>query len=77
VVITMFYNDHEPSHFHARYGTHKAIIALESLKVIAGSLPPRVMGLVLEWVMLHRDELNANWNRARAKEPLATIAPLE
>ena len=77
VVITMFYNDHEPAHFHARYGTQKAIISLDSLNVLAGSLPPRVMGLVLEWVVMHRAELQDNWSRAKAKQPLLSIAPLE
>jgi len=49
IIVTMYYNDHEPPHFHARYGEHQAIIALESLRVIDGALPPRVLGLVLEW----------------------------
>lgn len=69
VIITMFCNDHEPPHFHVRYGAHKALIGLDSLDVLVGSLPSRVMGLVLEWVVLHRDELR-DWNRAKAKEPL-------
>jgi len=77
IIITMYYNDHEPGHFHARYGAHKAIIKLESLEISEGFLPPRVMGLVLEWVVMHRDELSRNWVRAKAKEPLLPIAPLE
>ena len=77
IIIAMYYNDHEPPHFHARYGEHKAIIALESLRVLDGALPSRVLGLVLEWVAVHRDELLLDWERARAKEPLLPIAPLE
>jgi hypothetical protein len=72
----MYYNDHEPPHFHARYGEHQAIIALESLRVIDGALPSRVLGLVLEWAGAHRDELFVDWEHARAKEPLVPIAPL-
>jgi hypothetical protein len=25
IIITMFYDDHAPPHFHVRYGEHKAI----------------------------------------------------
>ena len=77
IVITMYYNDHEPPHFHARYGRYRALINLETLEVYAGSLPSRVLGLILEWAALHRQELAADWQRARAKEPLVSIAPLE
>jgi hypothetical protein len=37
----------------------------------------RALVLVLEWLELHRDELMANWERARAREPLLPIAPSE
>lgn len=60
-----------------RYGTHEALINLETLEVYVGSLPSRALGLTLEWAALHRPELNADWQRARAKEPLQSIAPLE
>ena len=77
IVVTMYYNDHDPPHFHVRYGEKRAIIAIESLKVLDGALPTRALGLVLEWVSMHRDELDANWRLARAKQPLESIAPLE
>jgi hypothetical protein len=53
------------------------LINLETLEVYAGSLPSRALGLILEWAALHRHELNEDWQRARAKEPLVNIAPLE
>ena len=49
IVILMFYNDHSPPHFHARYGEHRATIAIEPLAVLTGLLPPRALGLVMEW----------------------------
>lgn len=49
IVISMFYNDHPPPHFHARYGGQKGLVAIESLTLLRGSLPPRVLGLVVEW----------------------------
>ncbi len=72
----MYYNEHQPPHFHAEYAEHVAEIDIESLEVSRGYLPGRVLGLVLEWASLHRDELRENWKRARAQEQVQPIAPL-
>jgi hypothetical protein len=72
----MFYRDHNPPHFHAFYGDFEAIIDIERNELISGALPPRVLGLVTEWVSLHQVELMENWDRARKKESLLAIAPL-
>jgi hypothetical protein len=72
----MFYRDHNPPHFHAFYGDFEAIIDIERNELISGALPPRVLGLVTEWVSLHQVELMENWVRARRKESLLAIAPL-
>jgi hypothetical protein len=77
IIITLYYNDHVPAHFHIRYGAQKAIMAIESLTVIEGELSPRVRGLVVEWAALHRDELREDWNLAVQHAPLKPIAPLE
>lgn len=77
IVVSMFYNDHPPAHFHARYGGHKALVAIESLTLLRGSLPPRVLGLVVEWATKHRAELWENWNLAREEGSLNKITPLE
>lgn len=55
----------------------KAEIAIETLAVIAGRLPPRVLGLVMEWAALHRSELMEDWDLARRQADLKKIAPLE
>ncbi len=77
MVIAMYYNDHAPPHFHVRYGSHKGIIAIDTLVVLEGGLPPRALGLVVEWAALHRKELLENWESARASAPLKKIEPLE
>ena len=76
-IISMYYNDHTPPHFHARYGGCKALISIETLAVFEGRLPPRVLGLVVEWGALHRAELQENWEQARRDAPLMKIDPLE
>ena len=77
IVINMYYDDHSPPHFHAKYGASRAVIGLSDLTVLRGSLPPRALGLVMEWAVQHREELEANWRLCRTKQPLKSIAPLE
>jgi hypothetical protein len=77
IVVAMYYDDHPPPHFHVRYGEHRAILDIDGVAVLAGHLPPRALGLVIEWAALHRTELEENWLRARAQAPLTPIAPLE
>ena len=76
IVITMYWRDHPPPHFHATYAEHTAEIEIGTGLVIDGSLPPRALRLVHEWLALHADELDDNWERARAHEPLVTVDPL-
>lgn len=77
LVVAMYYQDHDPPHFHVRYGERQALVAIRDLRVLAGSLPPRALGLVVEWASLHREALLENWERARRGEPLRPIPPLE
>ena len=77
IIIAMYYNEHNPPHFHARYGDAKVELAIETLSVLAGKLPPRAMGLVMEWASRHQDELMADWDLARQQATLNSIAPLE
>ena len=72
----MFFDEHNPPHFHARYGGDKASIDIDSLRVLEGSLPPRVLGLVIEWASQHRDELFANWEKVIQNNQPRKIEPL-
>jgi hypothetical protein len=76
IIIKMFHNDHQPPHFHAEFGDAKMLIAIETLTVIAGSLPPRATGMVMEWALEHREELRHAWEQARNKQPLDRVGPL-
>jgi len=77
IVIKLYYNDHFPPHFHAEYGEYFAELSIDTLEILQGNLPQRVLGLVLEWAVIHREELRMDWGRARLREPLLSIAPLE
>ena len=60
----------------AEYAEYEARIAISSLAVISGKLPPRAIGLVAEWTALHQQELTALWEKARRSEPLERLDPL-
>jgi len=77
IVIAMYYNEHAPPHFHAKYAGQRAAFSIPELQIIEGGLPRRAISLVLEWAFLHRDELMDNWLRADRHEHLQTIKPLE
>ncbi|HHH75881.1 MAG TPA: DUF4160 domain-containing protein [Phycisphaerae bacterium] len=76
IVIAMYFKDHAPPHFHAKYGSQRAALSIEDLRIIEGKLPPRIISLVLEWAFLHRDELMSNWDLARKQQAIEKIAPL-
>jgi Domain of unknown function (DUF4160) len=77
IVIRMFYQEHGIPHFHAEYQGQQATFTFAG-EVLAGTLRSRpALRLVKEWAGAHRDELEANWNRARAGESLERIAPLD
>jgi hypothetical protein len=77
IVIKMFFDDHNPPHFHAEYSGDLALIDIRNLSVFSGRLPPRVMGLVIEWATIHQEELSVDWERARSQKDLLKISPLE
>jgi hypothetical protein len=76
IVIRMFFDDHQPPHFHVSYAEHAAVVTIDTLAIVRGFLPPRQARLVRQWATLHRAELLANWERARSDRQLAPIAPL-
>jgi len=76
IVITMYFDDHEPTHFHVRYGDFRAIFAIDALVLLDGELPPRVTGLVAEWATQHRFELRRNWTLLATEGKFRRIEPL-
>jgi hypothetical protein len=77
ISIYIYYNEHLPPHFHAIYGEFEALINIETLAIFAGYLPPRALGLVIEWASLHHKELKKVWEQAINHQPLDKIDPLK
>lgn len=76
IIIMMYYKDHQPPHFHAKYGDQRGVFSITELNLIEGILPKRVISLVLEWAFEHRDELISDWELMEKGKPLKKIQPL-
>ena len=76
IKIYMHYDDHNPPHFHVKYNEFNALIDINDLKIMRGKLPPRVMGMIIEWANMHQNELIENWKRIEKHESLEKIDPL-
>jgi hypothetical protein len=62
IVISMYFNEHNPPHFHVRYNDYRAVMDIRTLNVLDGQMPAKVRGLVEEWAELNRQELLSMWN---------------
>jgi hypothetical protein len=77
IIVRLYFREHPPPHFHALYGEHEAQIEITTGRVLEGDLPNTALRLLEQWRVAHAAELMADWNRARAWQPLQPIAPLE
>jgi len=76
ISIMMYFDDHNPAHFHVKYNEHRALISIEELKILEGHLPARILGLVIEWAELHKEELAKNWEMVKDTGKFMKIEPL-
>ena len=76
ITIYMFFEDHNPPHFHVYYDGSSALVSILDGTILKGSLPPQAKRLVKKWLELHRNELIENWNRLSNSESILSIKPL-
>jgi len=77
ITIGMYFEDHAPPHFHARYGDYEAIIDIHRISVFRGSLPRGAHALTLMWAALHQNELLENWELCATRQRPRKIAPMD
>lgn len=75
IIIAMFGDNHNPPHFHVRYGDYEAIITIKD-GIVKGELPRKVLKAVFEWMDKHQNELMDNWNRLAKGQDVKKIEPL-
>jgi len=76
LVILMYYNDHEPPHFHVRYQEYEVTININSGEV-KGKMSRTALKLVYKWMDLHKNELLDNWELCKQRKELLWIKPLD
>jgi len=76
IKIFIFFNEHNPPHFHVEYNEYKASIHIKTFALMEGKLPSKVLGLVVEWAEDHQDELLENWNNMKETGEWNKIEPL-
>ena len=75
ILIRMYYDDHNPPHFHAYYNDEEAIFTFDG-KLLKGPFPKKQLKLVEAWSIIHIEELKANWLLSKNSEKLFYIQPL-
>lgn len=77
IYIKMFFNEHNPPHFHAEYEGNEVEINIQTGEVVSGSLSPRALRFIEEWRQQYINELMEDWELARSKQLPKKIKPLE
>ena len=76
IIISMFGDDHNPPHFHVRYGDYRCTVTIDK-GVVKGELPRKALKKVFDWMDEHHDELMSNWARLQSGEKALPITPLK
>ena len=76
IKVFMFFNEHNPPHFHIEYNEYKASINIKTFGVMEGKVPAKVLGLVVEWAEENQEALLENWDKIRETGEYIKIKPL-
>lgn len=78
ITVMMFYEDHNPPHFHVRHAEFEAKFAITDLAVLSsrGDLTGRTITLIRGWARAHQLELLENWFCCLRGEPVRKIEGL-
>jgi hypothetical protein len=47
IIITMYFDEHNPPHFHVRYNEYRASMEIKTLNILRGELPAKAAILIL------------------------------
>ena len=77
IIIRMFYDEHNPPHFHAEFQSNKAVFDFVGNILMGDLCSKTATKLVREWVDLRVEELKRDWSLAKSGERIEKIAPLD
>ena len=75
--ITIYFDDHPPSHFHAEYGEYEAVFSIKDGEMIQGKLPKIAKKLVKKWYKLQQDKILETWEHIQNDELFDKVPPLD
>ena len=67
---------HNAPHIHAEYAGQEVVVTLDG-EILEGAIPNNKMKLLIAWLQLHKDELEANWKILSEGEQFFKIEPLK
>ena len=76
IIVMMYWRDHAPPHFHARYGEHEVEVNIRD-GAVRGKMPRRALTMIQAWRRRHVDELLVDWELAQTSDRMTDIEPLE
>ena len=76
IIIYMYWRDHAPPHFHAKYGDQEITVEIES-GIVTGNMSKRAKKMIQEWRENHKEELLTDWTLAEKRKTLNRIEPLD
>ena len=76
IVIAMYWRDHAPPHFHAKYGDEEVTVDIQT-GAVTGVMSKRALAMVEEWRVLHVAELLEDLQLAATRQSLRRIDALE
>jgi Domain of unknown function (DUF4160) len=80
IIVSMYYMDnkqHHLPHIHVKYQDEEAIISILDGEVLDGTLKISKLKLVQAWIVIHNEELLADWELALKGETIFKIDPLK
>lgn len=67
---------HNKPHVHAEYSGEEVVMSLDG-EVLEGEIPKNKQKLLEAWIVIHYDDLQANWNLLSNGEQFFRIDPLK
>jgi hypothetical protein len=80
IIVYIYYKDnkqHNVPHIHVKYQDDNAVFSIPDGELLNGNIPPNKMKLVQAWIVIHAEELIADWDLAIAGENVFKIEPLK
>ena len=73
VKIMLYANEHPPPHFHAKFAEFHAVIDINKLAIVRGSLPPSKSSAVIHWATERQEALLRAFVEAMAQRRVGPI----